>query len=208
MTWLLYNLFGATVPIWLGGYILLPVFGQHFSWVEYSKHGELVLYSAAFLAPTLRLISRDVEDSVFVRRQMFLLFGWIPLMAAVALYSGIVSSAQMPVGVVQVNFRLLSIFSISLLIFSVIFSSLVRLIDFGRIPAKQIFAIQHEGYTHLESEFDATAKDEPFTVAAGTDATQMDSQQAVAPPTQNSPAAEHIETEDAEQEGSDGTGQN
>ena len=59
--WLLYSLAGSTLPIWLGGYVLLPIFGRHFSWVEYGRHGEFALYSAALLAPTLRLIAKDIS---------------------------------------------------------------------------------------------------------------------------------------------------
>jgi hypothetical protein len=155
--WFVYNLFGSTLPIWLGGYILLPVFGRHFSWLEYSQHGELVLYSAAFLAPTLRLIGKDVEDSVFVRRQSFLFVGWICLTAAVALYSGVISAAEMPPNAIHVNTNLLFRFSIFLFVVSVVFSSLVRLIDFQRIQPKQIFSLQRASETRLEDEFEKTA---------------------------------------------------
>ncbi len=157
LSWFTYNLFGSTLPIWLGGYILLPVFSKHFNWIEYSRHGELALYSAAFLAPTLRLIGKDVEDSVFVRRQSFLFLGWIFLTAAVALYAGVISAAEMPPNTVQVNTHLLFGFSTFLFVVSVIFSSLVRLIDYQRIQPKQIFAIQHASETRLDDEFDKTA---------------------------------------------------
>jgi hypothetical protein len=165
-SWFVYNLFGATLPIWLGGYILLPIFGKHFSWIEYSKHGELALYSAAFLAPTLRLIGKDVEDSVFVRRQSFLFFGWIFLTAAVALYSGVIS-AEMPSpdapNALRVDTCLLFGVSIFLFVFSVLFSSLVRLIDFQRMEPKQFFKIQHASEKRLDEEFDRTTPriDEP-----------------------------------------------
>jgi hypothetical protein len=156
LSWFVYNLFGSTLPIWLGGYILLPVFGKHFNWLEYSQHGELVLYSAAFLAPTLRLIGKDVEDSVFVRRQSFLFVGWICLTAAVALYSGVISAAEMPPNTIHVNTYLLFRFSIFLFVVSVVFSSLVRLIDFQRIQPKQIFSLQRASETRLEDEFEKT----------------------------------------------------
>jgi hypothetical protein len=150
LSWFVYNLFGSTLPIWLGGYILLPIFAKHFDWVEYSSHGELALYCAAFLAPTLRLIGKDVDDSVFVRRQTFLFLGWIFLTAAVALYSGVISASS------PVNTRLLFGVSAFLFAFSVIFSSLVRLIDYQRIQPKQIFEIQRASETRLDENFDRT----------------------------------------------------
>ncbi|SRR5713226_6033461 len=157
LSWFVYNLFGSTLPIWLGGYILLPIFSKHFNWIEYTQHGELALYSAAFLAPTLRLIGKDVEDSVFVRRQSFLFLGWIFLTTAVALYSGVISAAEMPPNTIHVDTRLLFGFSIFLFAVSVILSSLVRLIDYQRIQPKQVFALQHASETRLDDEFEKTS---------------------------------------------------
>lgn len=153
LSWLAYNLLGSTLPIWLGGFILLPIFSRHFSLIEYSKHGELALYCAAFLAPTLRLIGRDVEDYVFVRRQLFLLFGWIALTAAVGLYSGVISAAGTPTGTIQVNSGLLFYFSLVLFIVSVVFSWLVRLIDFQRIRPAEVFAAQRSSAERLDEAF-------------------------------------------------------
>src|SRR5713226_5978950 len=144
LSWFVYNLFGSTLPIWLGGYILLPIFSKHFNWIEYTQHGELALYSAAFLAPTLRLIGKDVEDSVFVRRQSFLFLGGI-------------LAAEMPPNTIHVDTRLLFGFSIFLFAVSVILSSLVRLIDYQRIQPKQVFALQHASETRLDDEFEKTS---------------------------------------------------
>ncbi|SRR5713226_10535790 len=162
LSWLLYNVAGATLPIWLGGYLLLPVFGKHFSWTEYSKHGELALYSAALLAPTLRVIARDVGESEFVRRQFFLFFCWIFLTGSVALYSGVIAvygaaPAGMPPADVSLNTILLFRFSLSLFILTVLISFLVRLIDFQRIEPKEILEIQDASKERLESEFEQTA---------------------------------------------------
>jgi len=153
-SWLAYNFLGSTLPIWLGGFILLPVFSRHFNLIEYSVHGELALYCAAFLAPTLRLIGRDVEDFTFVRRQAFLLFGWIGLTAAVGLYSGVISAAEMPGDTVHVNSKLLFYFSLALFVVSVAFSWLVRLIDFQRIQPREVFQAQRSSAEKLNSAFD------------------------------------------------------
>jgi hypothetical protein len=162
LSWFVYNLLGSTLPIWLGGYILLPIFAKHFDWVEYSSHGELALYCAAFLAPTLRLIGKDVDDSVFVRRQMFLLLGWIFLTAAVALYSGvisasgIISASEVHPKLVAMNTRLLFGVSGFLFVFSVFFSALVRLIDYQRIQPRQIFSALQAPERSLDEAFDRT----------------------------------------------------
>jgi len=161
-SWLLYNVAGATLPIWLGGYVLLPVFGKHFSWTDYSKHGELALYSAALLAPTLRVIARDVGESEFVRRQSFLFFCWIFLTGSVALYSGVIAvygvvPGGMPPAEASLNTVLLFRFSLSLFILTILISFLVRLIDFQRIEPKEILEIQDANTQRLENEFEHTA---------------------------------------------------
>jgi hypothetical protein len=165
-SWLLYNVAGATLPIWLGGYVLLPVFGKHFSWTDYSKHGELALYSAALLAPTLRVIARDVGESEFVRRQSFLFFCWIFLTGSVALYSGVIAvygvvPGGMPPAEVSLNTVLLFRFSVSLFVLTILISFLVRLIDFQRIEPKEILEIQGASEQRLENEFEQTAPPPP-----------------------------------------------
>jgi hypothetical protein len=156
-SWLLFNVAGATLPIWLGGYLLLPVFGKHFSWLEYSQHGELALYSAALLAPTLRVIAKDVGESEFVRRQYFLFLGWICFTGSVALYSGVIAVAGMPPAQATLNGVLLFKFSLSLLILTVLISFVVRLVDFQRIQPKEILDLQEASKERLESDFDKTA---------------------------------------------------
>jgi hypothetical protein len=161
-SWLLYNVAGATLPIWLGGYVLLPVFGKQFSWTEYSKHGELALYSAALLAPTLRVIARDVGESEFVRRQSFLFFCWIFLTGSVALYSGVIAvygvlPAGVPPAETSLNTILLFRFSLTLFVLTILISFLVRLIDFQRIEPKEILEIQDAAEERLESDFEQTA---------------------------------------------------
>jgi hypothetical protein len=161
-SWLLYNVAGATLPIWLGGYILLPVLGKHFSWIEYSQHGELALYSAALLAPTIRVIARDVGESEFVRRQTFLFLGLILITGSVALYSGILAVAGvLPTGAATVgttiNSLLLFRFSFSLLVMTVMISFVVRLIDYQRIEGREILDLQDANEKRLESDFDKIA---------------------------------------------------
>jgi|GEM_PF-4107238 len=155
--WLLYSLGGSTLPIWLGGYLLLPLFGKHFGWVEYGQHGEFALYSAAMIAPRLRLIARDTEDSVFVRRQLFLFFGWIFLTISVALYSVVIAAGGITANETQINKEMLLHFTLSLFILTILFSFLVTLIDHQRIRPKEIFAVQKAGEKKLEKEFETTA---------------------------------------------------
>jgi hypothetical protein len=168
--WLLYSLGGSTVPIWLGGYVLLPIFNQRFHWVQYGEHGEFALYSAALIAPTLRLIARDVEDFEFVRRQLFLFVGWIILTMSVAIYSGVITASSSAANelsrgagvgstanILSLNVTLLFRSSLCLFIVTAIFSFLVTLIDCQRVGTVEIFAAQQAGVQRLEQTFEVTA---------------------------------------------------
>lgn len=151
--WLLYSLAGSTLPIWLGGYVLLPIFGTHFAWIEYGRHGEFALYSAALLAPTLRLIAKDVENFEFVRRQAFLFFGWIFLTGAVAIYSAVIAADRIANGTATLNQYLLLVISLSLYGVSVIFSFLVTIIDCRRVPTNFREIVKAET-KKLDAEFE------------------------------------------------------
>lgn len=170
LNWLLYSVGGSTLPIWLGGYVLLPIVSKHFHWLEYGQHGEFALYSAALITPTLRLIARDVEEFEFVRRQLFLFLGWIFLTVSVAIYSCVIAvsgsaanelnlssaSASGTVGL-SLNVAVLFRFSLALFVLTVLFSFVVTLIDSQRVGTSEIFAAQQAGVRQLEQAFAVTA---------------------------------------------------
>jgi hypothetical protein len=153
--WLLYNLAGSTVPIWLGGYVLLPIFGTRFSWVGYGKHGEFALYSAALLAPTLRLIAKDIDNFVFVRRQSFLFFGWIFLTVSVAIYSSVIVADRIAQGTANLNTALMVVMSLALYASSLVFSFVVIIIDSQRLPTN-LREIMKAQATKLDADFGET----------------------------------------------------
>jgi hypothetical protein len=172
--WLLYSLAGSTVPIWLGGYVLLPIFGTRFSWVEYGKHGEFALYSAALLAPTLRLIAKDIDNFVFVRRQGFLFFGWIFLTGSVAIYSSVIAADRIAQGTANLNTALMVVMSLVLYAASLIFSFVVIIIDSQRLPTNLRDIVKAQA-TKLEADFDK-ASDQTASTENNQDRDRSDQQ--------------------------------
>lgn len=196
LNWLLYSLGGSTLPIWLGGYVLLPIFNKHFHWVEYGQHGEFALYTAALIAPTLRLIARDVEDFEFVRRQLFLFIGWIILTMSVAIYSGVITAengASSSGGVASfftLNTTLLFKVSLSLFICTAGFSFLVTLIDYQRVGTREIFSAQLASERRLEETFDVTAPETSKPVQQGESEESLSGEPADTSAAEGAPATE------------------
>jgi len=147
-----YLLAGSLVPIWLGGYILLPVFNRTFNWTDYAQHGEFALYSAAIIAPALRVIAKDLDTFHFNNRQTFLFFGSILLAASVALYSGVISGFGIPQWEATFNKSRLLYLTVGLLVLSIIYSFFVMLLDHPIDPStfKQTRDKQEE---RLDQEF-------------------------------------------------------
>jgi hypothetical protein len=164
LNWLLYNLIGSTIPIWIGALIIFPLMKHGFAWLQYGSHGELALYSAAFLAPTLRVISRDDHNSTFVRRQPFILVGIVLLVIAIALYAFVIAVAEVQDTAVTVptpvsiDLKFMLEVSAVLFVVSFLFSWLVRLIDYQRNPPREVvLSMQQADERRLDERFDETA---------------------------------------------------
>jgi hypothetical protein len=155
--WLFYSVAAATLPIWLGGYVLLRLFGRSFNWIEYAQHGEFALYSIVFLLPIARLVARDGERAPsFPGRQFFSFVGWMLLATAVAVYSAVISASQASV---RVNLAFLFVFSVSLFGASVVLSFLVTMIDALRLP--QVGVLSDQQFSRLEDKFERTPTTRP-----------------------------------------------
>lgn len=72
--WLGWAVLGGLLPLW-GGWFLLMLFKHRERWPELISHGELAIYSAAFLASAIYVIQRDVGNISFVHREVFNLLG-------------------------------------------------------------------------------------------------------------------------------------
>jgi hypothetical protein len=120
-----YNLLGSLMPIW-GTYFLLQLHHQHFVLNDFIKHGEFALYTAAFLAPALQLVVRNIRDAKYVLRPGAVLFAVAGLVVSGIIYSGVVVGVPSPQ---QIDEEFLFKVSIILFASSLAFAVLVTLIE-------------------------------------------------------------------------------
>jgi hypothetical protein len=95
LLWVGYNMLGSLMPLW-GTYFLLKLHHQAFHVNDFSKHGEFALYTAAFLAPALQLVLRNIKDAKYVLGTGAVLFAVAGLVVAVNVYSGVVVGVAPP----------------------------------------------------------------------------------------------------------------
>lgn len=154
--WLGFAILGGLVPIW-GQILLLPLFSQSFHFVDLVRHGEFVLYAAALLAPSLYLVVKDVTDTKFVRRPIFVLVALIGLFASALLYAGVITFSNLSRqgaslgGAVNEDFLVV----VSLILFpaSVAYAFIVVVLDNQRRDPN-IAAEVRKKRERLEKEFD------------------------------------------------------
>ena len=121
-----YNLLGSLMPIW-ASFFLLKLHHQHFYLNDFVKHGEFALYTAAFLAPALQLVVRNIRDSKYVLGTGAVLFAVAGLVASGIIYSGVVLGVPSPQ---QIDEGFLFYVSIILFASSLGFAVLVALFEY------------------------------------------------------------------------------
>jgi hypothetical protein len=121
------------MPIW-GTYFLLRLHHQQFYLNDFIKHGEFALYTAAFLAPALQLVVRNIKDAKYVLGTGAVLFAVAGLVVAVNIYSGVVVGVSYPQQLDE-----LFLFRVSIILFlsSLGFAVLVALIQ-DQISSPQV----------------------------------------------------------------------
>lgn len=86
--WLGFNLVGSLFPLW-GTYILLRIQTKSPAFNDFVVHGEFAVYAAAFIAPSLWVILRNMKEKGPLLGTGAVLIGLFALLACVAVYSGI-----------------------------------------------------------------------------------------------------------------------
>ena len=122
------------------------------NWYDFVVHGEFVIYSAALIAASTRLISKDTATFPFVHREMFTLAAILALVSCVALYSGIKTAILFSLQN-TINDTRIARFSIVILIVSLLFSTLVFLLDQQRFKP-DVIGIVAQQEKQLGNDFD------------------------------------------------------
>src|SRR5262249_32069837 len=76
------------MPIW-ATLVLLKLHSQPLHFNDFIKHGEFVLYAAAFLAPALQSVVRYSRDSKYVLGTGAALFAVVGLVISGIIYAGV-----------------------------------------------------------------------------------------------------------------------
>lgn len=130
--WFAYTVGCGFLPIIIGLLLVWGLSTKPVNWYDFVVHGELVIYSAALIAASTRLIAKDTETFPFVHREMFTLSAILALVLCVALYSAIKTAILFSLQG-TINNTFIARFSMALLAISLTFASLVFLLDQQRV---------------------------------------------------------------------------
>jgi hypothetical protein len=150
--WFAYTVGCGFLPIIIGLLLVGGISTKPLNWYDFVVHGELVIYSAALIASSTRLISKDTETFPFVHREMFTLSAILFLVLCVALYSAIKTTILLSLQA-TINEAFIARFSLTLLVVSLTFSSVVFLLDQQRI-SPNVRGIIKQQQRALDDAFD------------------------------------------------------
>jgi hypothetical protein len=152
--WFAYTVGCGFLPIMIGLLLVWVFSTKPVNWYDFVIHGEIAIYSAALIAASTRLIARDTATFPFVHREMFTLVAGLALVSCVALYSGIKTAILFSLQN-TINDTRIARFSIVILIVSLMFSTLVFLLDQQRVKPDVIGILAHQE-KQLDNDFDKT----------------------------------------------------
>jgi hypothetical protein len=150
--WFAYTVGCGFSPIIIGLLLVWGLSSKPVNWFDFVVHGELVIYSASLIAASTRLISKDTETFPFVHREMFILIAILSIVWCVGLYSAIKTAILLSLQN-TINNNFIAIFSLVSLVVSLLFASLVFLLDQQRINPN-VRGIIRQQEDRLDADFD------------------------------------------------------
>jgi hypothetical protein len=150
--WFAFTVGCGFFPLFIGLLLVAGLSTKPVNWYDFVIHGELVIYSAALIASSTRLIAKDTNTFPFVHREMFILSAILGVGLCTALYSAIKTAILLSLQN-TINNSFIARFSIKLLVLSLIFSSLVFLLDQQRVNPNVIGILAHQE-KQLDNDFD------------------------------------------------------
>ena len=124
---LVFTIVFSLMPIWIGA-VTQYLLSRPPDWMDYLRHGEFGLYSAAMLAPAIYLILNDLKEP-FPRRGAFGLLAFVMLALSVTVYVGVTTIVNVSETVFLLNESFLAHLSVWLYLASVVFALLVTVVD-------------------------------------------------------------------------------
>ena len=153
--WLAYVLLGGLLPIW-GGALFLRAISKPLAISYFIDNGELAIYSASILSPTLYLILKDFKTSIFANRHIFALISLLFLLVSSFLFTSVIAASA---GTFQVDQLFLRRWTIIVYIVSACLAFIVTVIDQSR-STKDIRTYHAKEFQELRERFGDTGGDE------------------------------------------------
>jgi hypothetical protein len=150
--WFAFTVGCGFFPVVIGLLLVAGLSTKPVNWYDFVIHGELVIYSAALIAASTRLIAKDTTTFPFVHREMFTLSAILAVGLCTALYSAIKTAILLSLQN-TINDAFIARFSVVLLLGSLMFSSLVFLLDQQRVKPDVIGILAHQE-KQLDNDFD------------------------------------------------------
>lgn len=151
--WLLYAGFGSLVPIVIS-VVILFVARKPVRVVDFARHAEFAIYSAALLASSTYLILKDVKRP-FPSRQVFGLIIITCILLCTAFFASVTifSKVDFFQNIRPFNESMVRNWTIGLFIFSLLIGFIVHVLDLV-VSAPDVGQIHAEQERQLESAFD------------------------------------------------------
>jgi len=125
--WFIWNVIASLLPLW-GTAFLFWIFGKHISLYDTLKHGEFVLYSAAFVGGAMYVNRRDIFPSRNTVNILLFLLLIISLMVFVAIT--VLSVGNNPEWL-KIDEDVLTFISVSDILITILFCFLIMVAEAG-----------------------------------------------------------------------------
>jgi hypothetical protein len=157
LQWLLWNVIGGLVPIWLP-LIIIYFFQQKISLSIFTDHGEFALYSASFLGTALYVVLKDFHIEPFPNRSIITIILFILLLISTLIFSLVaLTEIFYKVGITRpydlLHRESLRTVSSFLLPAACVFSLFIFVVDLVRIKP-DISGIKDKDFKGLNADFD------------------------------------------------------
>jgi hypothetical protein len=157
LQWLLWNVIGGLMPIWLP-LMILYFFQQKISLNIFTDHGEFALYSASFLGTALYVVLKDFNIEPFPSRSIITSFLFILLTISTLIFSLVaLTEIFYKIGIIQpyalLDKESLRTVSSFLLPAVCVISLFIFVVDLVRIKP-DISGIKDKDFEGLNADFD------------------------------------------------------
>ncbi len=151
--WLLYTGLGSLIPIIIS-VVILMVAGVNFGLVDFARHAEFGIYSAAILASCAYVVGKDL-DKPFPCRQVFVLLIILAIIVATAFFASVsvFGKVEFLRDLFTVDAKFVTTCTVGLFFFSLVLGCLINLLD-GVISNFDLQKAQKRQAKELETDFD------------------------------------------------------